>query len=518
MKYLNRLLLVALTVFVGVACSDLDENLRGDFTEEDLTPNNPGLGATPNVNGTIPNDGLNSAYSELLNGTAAHESYFTITGVSTDEMVITQKGGDWFDGGIWLNMHRHDFRPTNPGLNNAWTAAYGGISEANSLLANGGLNANQTAQLRVLRAFFYWRLMDTFGRVKIVTTPGVDAPQVDRPAVYDFVVREITESIPDLGTNNGYSRLNEYAAYAMLAKIYLNAEVYTRPYPYTPGTGTPAWQEAIDAADMVINSGQYNLDSDFASVFAPDNVENMEHIFIAPYDEVTGTGMNFAQMTLHYPSQLTFDLQNQPWNGYSTLEEFYNSYDANDVRREASFIAGPQTDLNGNPILDVAFDKADPDGAPINYTPAINELAPNGSRQAGARLGKFSFKIGQGDNMDNDYTILRYADVLMAKAEAVARRDGNWSNSTTLALVNQLRARAGVTNFSALTADEFLAELGREFFQESKRRTDLIRFEAWGDSWWEKDGHNDSYKNVMPIPLDQINATTDNSLTQHEDY
>lgn len=269
---------------------------------------------------------------------------------------------------------------------------------------------------------------------------------------------------------------------------------------------------------MVINSGQYDLDSDFAAVFAPDNVDNVEHIFIAPYDEVTGSGMNFAQMTLHYPSQLTFDLQNQPWNGYSTLEEFYNSFDANDVRREASFIAGPQTDLNGNPILDVAFDKADPDGAPINYTPAINELAPNGSRQAGARLGKFSFKIGQGNEMDNDYTILRYADVLMAKAEAVARRDANWSNATTLGLVNQIRARAGVSNFSSLTADQFLAELGREFFQESKRRTDLIRFDAWGDAWWEKDGHNDSYKNVMPIPLDQINATQDGSLTQHADY
>lgn len=518
MKYLNRILLVVLTLFVGYACSDLDESLRGDFVEEDLDVNNPGLGATTNVNGTIPNDGLSSAYSALLNGTANHGSYFSITQISTDETVITQKGGDWFDGGIWLNMHRHDFRPTNPGLNGAWTAAYGGIQESNTLLASGNLNANQTAQIRVLRAYFYWRLMDTFGRVKIVTTPGGDAPQVDRPDVYAFVISEITAALPDLGPNNGYSRLNELSAQAMLAKLYLNAEVYTRPYPYTPGTGTPAWDDAIAAADVVINSGTYNLDTDFGSVFAPDNVDNIEHIFIAPYDEVTGSGMNFAQMTLHYPSQLTFDLQNQPWNGYSTLEDFYNSFDATDDRRDASFIAGAQTDLQGNPILDVAFDQADPDGAPINYTPAINELAPNGSRQAGARMGKFSFKIGQGNEMDNDYTILRYADVLMAKAEAVARRDGNWSNATTLGLVNQLRTRAGVSTYASLTEDEFLAELGREFFQESKRRMDLIRFEAWGDSWWEKSGHSDSYKNVMPIPLDQINATTDGSLTQHADY
>jgi hypothetical protein len=518
MKYLSRILIVVLTVFVGYACSDLDESLRGDFTNPDDDVNNPGLGASINVNGSIPNDGLSAAYAELLNGTAGHESYFTISEVSTDEAVITQKGGDWFDGGIWLNMHRHDFLPTNPGLNNAWSANYGGVNQCNSLLAESGLSANQRAQLRVLRAYFYWRLMDTFGRIKIVTAPGIDAPQVDRPDVYNFIVTEITESIPDLGTNNGYSRLNEYAAQAMLAKIYLNAEVYTRPYPYTPGTGTPQWQAAIDAADAVINSGAYSLDPDFSAVFSPTNVENQEHIFIAPYDEVTGSGMNFAQMTLHYPSQLTYDLQNQPWNGYSTLEEFYNSFDDTDDRKEASFIAGPQVDQQGNPILDVAFDQADADGAPINYTPEINELAPNGSRQAGARLGKFSFKIGQGDNMDNDYTLLRYADVLMAKAEAVARLNNNWSHPMTLALVNQLRDRAGVTTFTSLNDEEFLAELGREFFQESKRRTDLIRFDAWGNAWWEKSAHSDDFKNVMPIPLEQINATLDGSLTQHNDY
>ena len=68
----------------------------------------------------VPDDGLNSAFSQLLGGTAGHNGYFSVAEIPTDQVVITQKGGDWFDGGIWLNMHRHDFRPTNPGLNNAW--------------------------------------------------------------------------------------------------------------------------------------------------------------------------------------------------------------------------------------------------------------------------------------------------------------------------------------------------------------------------------------------------------------
>lgn len=517
MNYLNRILLAFILIFVISACTDLDESLNSDFTDR-FDPNNPGFGQSENVNRPVPDDGLNAAFSTLLNGTANHNSYFSVQEVSTDEAVITQKGGDWFDGGIWLNMHQHDFRSTHPGLNNAWNDNYGGVSQINNLLANVDLDANQEAQLRVLRAYYYWRLMDLFGRIKIVTQPGVDSPQVDRPEVFDFVVSEINAAIPDLNPTAGYARISSGAAYALLARVYLNGEVYTRPYPYTPGTGTTYWQEAIDAADEVINSGQYALAETYDDVFGPANVESVEHIFIVPFDEATGPNMNFAQMTLHYPSQLTYDLAEQPWNGYSTLEAFYDSYSDQDIRKEEFFIAGPQFDLNGNPILDVAFDEDDPDGAPINYTPEINELAPNGSRQGGARLGKFSFKIGQQSNMDNDFPVLRYGDVLLMKAEAVARLNNNWSHPETLMLVNEIRNRAGLSDATSLTEEEFYDERGREMFQESLRRTDQIRFNTWGDAWWEKPAHSTDYRNIMPIPEDQILATTDGSLTQHPDY
>ena len=517
MKYLNKFSYIVALSFLFFSCTDLDESLNSGFTDS-FTPNNPGFGESVNVNIPTPADGMGAAFTTLLNGTANHGGYFSVQGIPTDEMVITQKGGDWFDGGIWLNMHVHDFRPTNPGLNGGWGQNYGGIAQVNDLLASGNMDANQTAQLRTLRAYYYWRLMDMFGRIKIITQPGVDSDQVDRPVVFDFVVQELTEALPDLTPTAGYSRITSGAANALLARLYLNGEVYTRPYPYTPGTGQTFWQEAIDAADEVINSGQYELDSSFESLFGPANVQSPEHIFIVPFDESTGQGMNFAQMTLHYPSQLTWNLAEQPWNGYSTLEAFYNSYDSNDDRQEAFFIEGPQVDAQGNPILDVAFDEADTFGPQVNYTPFINELAPNGSRQAGARMGKFSFKMGQRPDMDNDYTLLRYADVLLMKAEAVARQNSNWSDPTTLLLVNQVRERANASTLTSLTEEEFLAERGREMFQESIRRTDLIRFNAWGNPWWEKPGHSADYKNVMPIPLPQIQATTDGSLTQHPDY
>ncbi|WP_421873342.1 RagB/SusD family nutrient uptake outer membrane protein [Marinoscillum sp.] len=542
MKIFNRLTLLTMLLGAGFACTDLDEDLTADFTET-FTPQNPGGGASINVNKALPADGLNAAYDRLRNGTAWHGSYFSVAEISTDEAVITQKGGDWFDGGIWLNMHRHDFRPTNPGLNGSWNDIYGGIFQCNDLLAT-DLSDQGRAEVRVVRAYLYWKLQDLFGhRIKLQTATGQDVAQnEDGRAIVDFVESEVLAAIPDMGDARVYGRFNKSAAYALLARLYLNAPSYLSTAgsvsssaaiadPVTnPTTGNSYYQDAIAAADMVINSGLYDLDANYtegpdgrmvSDVFSPTNVDNIEHIYAVPFDEATGGGMNFAQMTLHYPSQLTYRLNEQPWNGYSTLEEFYRSYDDADMRKEAFFIEGPQTDVNGNPILDVAFDKADPDGAPINYTPEINELFPNGSRQAGARLGKFSFKLGQLNDMDNDYPLFRYGELLLVKAEALCRLNNSWSNGEAWALVNQVRARAFEPDqpITTFTEDAFLAERGREVFQESLRRTDLIRFGKWGDAWWEKSAHSDTYKNVMPIPLDQINAASaDFPLTQHVPY
>jgi hypothetical protein len=497
--------------FILASCSDLDEEIKGDFTEN-FSPQNQGVGVKNNVNKPTPNDGLSAAFSSLFNGTANHNSYFSVTEVSSDEVVITQKGGDWFDGGIWLNIHKHSFSSTNEAFNNAWRDIYNGITACNELLEVAGQSDANKAQVRVVRAYLYWRLLDLFGNVKLITstTVGVNVAQSTRSQVFDFVETELLAALPDLPSGRGeYGRASKGAANALLSRLYLNATVYK---------GVAMYQKAIDAADEVINSGNYELSDDYSDVFAPDNVDNIEHIFIVPYDETTGTGMNLAQMTLHYPSQLTFNLQQQPWNGYSTLEEFYNSYEVADERRSNNFIAGPQTDANGNPILDLAFDKADQDGPEINYTPAINQLAPNGSRQAGARLGKFSFKQGQSPNMDNDFPLLRFGEVLLNKAEALARLNG-FNDGTALSLVNQLRTRAGVAAFGSMTEGQLLAERGRELFIESLRRTDLIRFNAWGNSWWEKSANSDPKLKLFPIPQPQIDASENPyKLTQNPGY
>jgi starch-binding outer membrane protein, SusD/RagB family len=512
MRNLITYTFIASLVFGATACTNLDEELKGSFTQP-FDPSNPGVGIKNNVNKAQPNDGLGGAFSILLNGTATNGGFFAIQEGGTDEAVITQKGGDWFDGGLYIRMHHHEYSPQTWSINGAWNDAYNGVFQCNTLLAKAETTVPLKAQLRTLRAYYYWRLLDAFGNVKLYVTPNVDVAQSNRTTVYNFVESELLAAIPDLPAGKQeYGRLNKAGAWALLSRLYLNAKVYT---------GTEQYQKAIDAADAVISTGLYSLDPKYAKVFAPDNVENPEHIFVAPFDESTGQGATWAQMTLHYPSQLTYQLQEQPWNGFSTLEDFYNSYDANDERRAANFIAGPQYDISGNPILDLAFDKADPDGPEINYTPFINQLAPNGSRQGGARFGKFSFKIGQGNNMDNDFPLLRLGEVILNKAEALARKNG-FGDATALTLVNQIRARAKADPLGTLTEDVFLAERGRELFVEALRRTDLIRFGAYNDAWWEKQPDANNHVNIFAIPIEQMqlngSAGVTFPLTQNPGY
>ena len=529
MKRFFKLTLIS-SVLIVFSCTDLDDPLEDTLTEEFSIEG-------VDTGGGTSGGPLLAPFGRLRGGSAGNTGFFAMQGVSADDMAVPQKGGDWFDGGIWIQLHRHTWDAAHDRVREGWNDAYGGIGECNIALDGGSLDANQTAQVRALRAYFYWRLLDMYGRVKIVTSPGGDAPQSDRVDVFNFVESELLAALgipavtavmdlsgSDLTTEISNYRINQYGALGILAKLYLNAEVYT---------GTPRYQEADWAATYILDNSPYVLcdagcsvtnlakrpevDTDpetldgYAAVFAPNNEDNPEIIFAIEYASVGGGGMNFSQMTLHGPSQLTYGLDAAPWNGFVTLEEFYNSFEDGDARKEANFLVGPQTDFSGNPLIDFAADDAD---LQVTYTPAINELEPNALRQGGARMKKFSFQLLGRQDMNNDYPIVRLGDVHLIRGEARARAAGDWDLS--LPDVNALRARAGVAPLGSIDADGFLAERGKEMFQESSRRTDLIRFGKFQDSWWEKT-NADSFRNLFPIPIDQINAS-DGTLTQNPGY
>jgi len=298
----------------------------------------------------------------------------------------------------------------------------------------------------------------------------------------------------------------------------------------------------------------YNLEGTYKNNFAVNNSGSSENIFVYPYDKVFAQGFNWPMMTLHYASQGVYNLTQQPWNGYSAVEEFYNTYvnatadtefpnvyggsdnagtqgdvwkgDCTDGdgnlqystgtldSRLSNFVVGPQFNSNGTRATDPGADNSDPDGTPLTFTPKINEIYPNGWRQGGARIGKYEYEIGGTNNMSNDFVILRYADILLARAEALWHLDN--SSAEALNLVNQIRGRAGVTEFSApMSADMLFAERGREMFAEMTRRQDLIRFGKFNEAWWAKDASNEKYK-LFPIP--KAARDVNPNLTQNPGY
>jgi hypothetical protein len=294
--------------------------------------------------------------------------------------------------------------------------------------------------------------------------------------------------------------MNKPVADMILAKMYLNAEVYT---------GTPRWNDALTRLNNIVNSGKFSLAGNFFSNFTTQNQGSPEIILATPFDRTKQGGMNLQMRTLHYLNQLTYNLGSSPWNGFATVTEFYNSFNDADVRKQM-WIVGQQFDAAGKPLKD--------DALPMVFTPEIPSFVmPAGAqgRLAGARSQKYEIQRNNSFNdQDNDFVIYRYGDVLLMRGEAQFRL-GN--TTAALADFNTIRARAGMPAYTPamLTLDEMLAERGRELAWEYHRRQDLIRFGQYTKAWRFKPATNNT-KLLFPIPNDQL--VLNPSLKQNPGY
>jgi hypothetical protein len=340
-------------------------------------------------------------------------------------------------------------------------------------------------------------------------------PTNTRAEVYNFIETELTESMPFLSKETGlsyYGRVNYYAAQMILAKLYLNAEVYT---------GTPQYDKAMMACDTIIESGLFNLESNFFSNFVDGATVSREHILGVPFDMKNAEGFEIHLFTLHYNLQNKYGLLNATWNGICAQEDFFNMFEETDLRREG-LIHGFQVDAEGNQIEDPNYEKfdpqnptkpKDPDGAPLNLSPDINELEPNCLRQCGARMAKFPFIEGSERYISNEFPIFRYADVLLMKAEIYLRQGDAGSG---LNYVNEVRSRAGVDPLGDLTYENLLEERARELYGEGYRRSDQIRFGVYLDPRWEKEETSSEHTLLWPVPQSQIEANP--NLIQNPGY
>lgn len=494
-KYTKTTVFLLAMLFIVSACEEPEQEIFDGVTPEDVAQSKD----------PILIDILKaSAYQRIIGTWGGHNSLWSMHEVASDEMVIAHKGADWEDGGQWIRTHRHEYNANEQAVGNGWNYCYTAVGDINLLIQQ---NANVTAlvaELKVLRALIYLWLIDAYGNVPIIIETDTDPtpPTRSRADVFTFIENSVLDNVAQLSTDNTKKTLNQWSARAILSKLYLNAEVYN---------GTARYADAEAQIDLIINGGVFSLENNFFSNFSTNNEGSSENILTLPYDENNAGGFNIAQMTGHYETQATFDLQDSPWNGYASLEEFYNAYEATDARRNG-FLAGPQFALDGSPLTDGNAEATDPDGPGLNFTPEINELAPNSLRQAGVRVAKFEYRTGATPNLSNDFPIFRYGDIILMKAE-VMFRGGNTAGALTY--VNQVRSRAGIAALTTLDADILLAERGREMFAEGYRRSDMIRFGVYNNAWWEK-GVSSPSKNIFPIPQGQLDANAD--LVQNPDY
>ncbi|MFC0772093.1 RagB/SusD family nutrient uptake outer membrane protein [Terrimonas alba] len=487
---------------------------------------------------------LAAAYTNLYGSFGSDGNIMRLQEVPSDEVVVPTRGPDWGDGGHWVRLKLHTYRPNDGGPENTWGFLFKGVNTCNrvlTILEPIGTPSSEKfiSEIKALRAIYYYWLLDLFGNVPISTdfTKTDPPPNNTRKEVYDFVEKELTDALPDLqqtGPNDNatYGRVNYYTAKAVLAKLYLNAEIYT---------GTAQWDKCIAACDDIINSGKYALMPNYRDNFKKDNKGSTEFIWVIPYDEVQARGFQLPHMTLHMESQETYKMTAQPWNGWASVQEFYNSYidpvqnpgpqdsvigvdpKGSKVlgtvdKRLSNFIVGPQYKSDGVTLLtDNAADVTDPNGTPVTYTPYINELFPGAWRQSGARIGKYEFYRGMTGQLSNDWVLFRYADILLTKAEAVARKATNWNDPAALAIVNEIRTmHGGVDPYVTMTAGTFLAERGREMFFETTRRQDMIRFGTYNAAFRFHPADGSTHVNIFPIPESVLNANK--NLTQNPGY
>ena len=520
--------LVVAATFVAGACTKLNEEVYSEVLESNFVP---GPSDVPALIGPV--------YTNLRGMVAGWQGNFDVQEESADQIVTPARPNGWVDGGTYQRMHQHVWTPTQGQPNGLYSNCYRGINTANRVIyqiESGSIpipvgKEATLAELKAARAYYYSVLLDNHGNVPIVTDfKDASLPkQSTRLEVYNFVVKELTDNIPlltDVVGRATYGRINRWAAKAILAKVYLNAEVYT---------GTPRWDECAKQCDDIIAlstaTGAYGLATRYKENFLVTNENCKELIFTVPYDEIQATENSIHMKTLDPLMQLVYPMQVQPWGGNCAVPQFIDTYDADDQRLKDSWIMGPQYNANTGALV-------------INYVKNVRSLTQSASNE-GYRIGKYEIKSGQQGGSSVDFPLIRYADVLLMKAEALLRTGKANEAATIVTQVRQRNftatpAKATVTGAQLMMGSSYnygewsngavvnpqggadiqygrmLDELGWEFAAEAHRRQDIIRFGVFTRKKWFAHVSSDVNKTIFPIP--QNSLLTNSNLKQNPGY
>ena len=487
--------LAVIAAAVMPSCTDLEPEIYTDVLKDNYFTTNEQFSTL-----------IANAYANLAGeyGYVYREGYWSMQEYTSDECVVPTRGTDWFDNGVPMAMHKHTWEENTRDVNNGWSFAYGGVAKCNNVINNiyeiagedeslyNEVQKAGIAEARTLRAFYHLLAMDLYANVSIDDNgEKMELKQYTRKEVFEWIESQLLQCIPNLDNSVRYGSMTRPVAYMILAKLYLNAEVYT---------GTPRWTEAAAYCDSIINGGYgYVVNKDYFSAFKKDNVGNPEIIFPIVFDATYAKGNMFHLMTLHYVHQQVYGFTTETWNGPCTLESFYNKY-ADDDLRKAQWFVGP-IEKDGQVLT---YSNAAYTDAPAIIVPQVTTLQDPTAANTfeGARFVKFEIEPGIDHHANSDFPIYRYADVLLMKAEALMRINGGSATAEALDLVNEVHTRAGLKEYtlSELTLDELLDERGRELAWEGHRRQDLIRFGKFHLGGWEFMDPQSSNRCIFPIP------------------
>ena len=447
----------------------------------------------------------------------------------SDAVTPTRKGGDWYDGGQYREIYMHTWTSQTSVIKGAWSTASEAIGTCNANLkvveSSDFLSDEQmslyTSEIRGIRAFWIYKMMDDWGNIPLVTdSADKELPACQpRQTVFDWLIKEVTEIAETCpGRENGYAKFTKGAAYTLLAKLYLNAEAW--------GVScNNAYQMAAECCDKVMAMG-YILEPDFKANFSLTNESSREAILAAPFSETDTDKDNRWQLmnrTLHYKDQLALSNGVSAWNGVCAQPEYVKLFSDDDPRKEATFLIGQMYNAStGEPI------ETD-HGFLLNHTIDVTMLAGTEydgttwgavNQHDGARCQKWPYSTTLTDAMGNDFHVFRYADVLLMKAEALLRSGGSASEATSL--VNQVRERAfgdSNHNYATVTLDDILLERRLELSWEMHNRQDDIRFGVYDKGMWAASNcvrKTDAYLKLFPISQDAYQSN--DKLTQNPGY
>lgn len=544
----KNILTSTLMVLSTIGCTDLDVNIKSQYTE------------MPNSDIAIEAQ-MSNAFYGFRN--AIGRRFDEGVSCNSDEYTAVSFDGDYLNSRDMANFSLHMIDPTNSKNQlNVLDELQSAITNCNRVifdLSAGGVSEEDLAPVRAVRAFYHFLIMDHWGDTPIIDHLLTDDEKIDRSPRADvakwieselLAVRDNCYENVDAST---YGKPTRWMVDALLAKLYINWNVYTKDVTSTswnPNAANEKLNDCIAACDRIIISGNFDLKDDYKMKFMYTNGSQIkDFIYAMPYDAETVQGMTFARFRTWRRGQnsngfYSIEMSNSVGGNMALTPEFVELFCLPGDRRN-DVIAGNTGANIDQPSFDVyQYDNATGEptnvrntygGENVTFTKAITlkedltanpPIVPNADLNCGADLkgwtqGYRSIKFfpdindynNFSRNQDNDVPIFRYADIILMKCEAIVRGGTATNGDTPMSLFNQIRAYVNAPLLDHNPSlQEILDERGREFLDEHWRRNDLIRFGDFERDWGFKNDFNPNATNpqyrLWPLSIDALNNNT----------